>query len=150
MASPNFNRDRAARVLVDAITLGDRTASERHGVSEKTIQRYRARLLTDLELSQVVQKLGREAEHGWHFARARFLRLTFTKLEAMVESATPEHFGHVIDALKAAGELDIAHEVLSVGARAHQQDSEAAGDAAGGAGTRARPEGGDGHGGPGG
>lgn len=117
-----FNRERAARVLVDAITLGDRTAADRHKVAEKTVQRYRARLLTDPELSRIVQEKGRVAEHGWHFARAQFLRKTLAKLEQLVEGATNDQFEHVIDALKAAGELDLATEALGVGSK-HSQSS---------------------------
>jgi hypothetical protein len=94
-------------------------------VSEKTVQRHRARLLSDPELSQLVQKLGREAEHGWHFARARFLRKTLQKLEALVDAATAENFSDVIDALKAAGELDLATEALGVGSRDRQQGTQA-------------------------
>ena len=115
-----FNRERAAMVLVDAITLGDKTAAERHDISEKSVSRYRARLLIDPELSRIVQEKGREAEHGWHFARARFLRKTLQKLEEMVDAATPDHFEHVIAALKAAGELDLATQALGVGTSDHQ------------------------------
>jgi hypothetical protein len=126
-----FNRDRAARILVDAITLGDKTAADRHQVSEKTIQRYRERAKGDAELSALVRSHGREAEHGWHFARARFLRKTLAKLEAMVDAATREDFEHVIDALKAAGELDLATEALGVGSGDHRQDPAAPADQSG-------------------
>lgn len=126
-----FNRERAARVLVDAITLGDRTAADRHQVTEKTVQRYRARLLTDPELSRIVQEKGRVAEHGWHFARAQFLRRTLAKLEALVDDASKNEFEHVINALKAAGELDLATEALGVGSRDRQQGPPAAKDPGG-------------------
>lgn len=128
MASTRINRDRAARILVDAITLGDKTAADRHKVSEKTVQRHRARLKTDLELSALVRELGKEAEHGWHFARARFLRRTLAKLDEMVQAATPEQFEHVIEAMKAAGELDLATEALGVGSVDRQQGPPAAED----------------------
>lgn len=126
-----FNRERAALILVDAITLGDRTAADRHQVSEKSIQRYRARLLTDPSLSAIVQEKGREAEHGWHFARARFLRKTLQKLEELVDKATADNFEHVISALKAAGELDLATEALGVGLSARQQGQSAQEDPSG-------------------
>ena len=129
-----FNTELAARVLVDAIALGDRTAADRHQVSEKTIGRYRARLKTDAELSERVQELGKEAEHGWHFARARFLRRTLKKLDEMVQDAKPEHFEHVIAAMKAAGELDLATEALGVGSvdrRERPPTSEDSGGASG-------------------
>ena len=121
MAAPTYNRERAARILIDAISLGDRTAADRHGVSEKTVQRHRARLLTDTQLSELVRAKSRVAEQGWHVARSQFLRKTFEKLEKMVEAATPEHFDQVINALKAAGELELATEALGVGVVDRQQ-----------------------------
>jgi len=130
-----FDRERAAQILVDAITLGDKTSADRHQVSEKTIQRYRARAKRDTELSARVRELGREAEHGWHFARARFLRKTLAKLESMVDDATREDFEHVINALKAAGDLDLASEALGVGHSDRQQGPPAAEAQGGSSGT---------------
>lgn len=133
-----FNVELAARVLVDAIALGDKTAADRHEVSEKTIQRYRARAKTDTTLSARVRELGKEAEHGWHFARARFLRRTLKKLDELVEQATREDFEQVIAAMKAAGELDLATEALGVGSVDRQQG---AGTAAHSGGTSAEADG---------
>lgn len=129
MAATRINRDRVAQILVDAITLGDRTSADRHKVSVKTVERHRARLKTDPELSALVRKLGAEAEHGWHFARARFLRRTLKKLDEMVQAATADQFEHVIEAMKAAGELDLATEALGVGSVDRQQGSSASEDA---------------------
>jgi hypothetical protein len=131
MASTHINRDRVARILVDAITLGDRTAADRHKVSVKTVERHRARLKVDPVLSALVRELGKEAEHGWHFARARFLRRTLQKLDEMVQEAKPVHFEHVIEAMKAAGELDLATEALGVGSSARGQGPSAPEDPSG-------------------
>jgi len=114
MASKRIDRERIARLLVDAILLGDKTAAVRHKVSEKTVQRHRKRLTTDAELSEIVQKLGRDAEHGWHFRRSQFLRRTLDKLDEMVQNAGPDDFEHVIEALRAAGDLDLASEALGL------------------------------------
>lgn len=129
MPRGGFDREHAARVLVDALTMGDRTAADRNKVSEKTVQRYRARMREDPALAELVQKKGRTAEHGWHFARARFLRRTLEKLDKMVQKAKPEDMPNVIEALKAAGDLDLASEALGVGSRAGDQGSPPAEDA---------------------
>ena len=120
MASTKLNRERAACVVVDAISFGNRTAAKRHSISEKTVQRYRARLAEDPELSDLVAAKGRAAENGWHFARARFLRRSLNKLEKLVQAATVDHFEQITEAIKAVGELDVAREALGVGDRDHQ------------------------------
>lgn len=129
MASTKINKERAARILVDAIVMGDKTAADRHKVAEKTVQRYRARMREDEELSALVRQKGREAEYTWHFARARFLRNTLDKLDEMVKAATVADMPNVIEALKAAGELDLATEALGVGSRSRQPSPSPAEDA---------------------
>jgi hypothetical protein len=129
MPRGGYDRELAARVLVDALTMGDRTAADRNEVSVKTVQRYRARMRDDLVLAELVQKKGRTAEHGWHFARARFLRRTLEKLDKMVQKAKPEDMPNVIEALRAAGDLDLASEALGVGSRVGEQGPSPAEDA---------------------
>jgi hypothetical protein len=46
-----FNYERAAVVLVEAAYYGDKAASERNGVTERTVRNYRERLNEDTELS---------------------------------------------------------------------------------------------------
>ena len=83
----------------------------------------------DVILAELVQKKGQTAEHGWHFARARFLRRTLHKLDEMVQKAKPEDMPNVIEALRAAGDLDLASEALGVGSRVGEQGPASAEDA---------------------
>lgn len=131
MARPGFDPERAARILVDAIALGDKTAAARHKVSEKTVGRYRSRLATDQELSEAVQRISREADKGWHVARARFLRRSLEKLIELVENATPEQMKDVTEALRVVGELEIAREALGVSAGDRRESETPATDAGG-------------------
>lgn len=52
-----FNYDFAALVLYDAAVFGDRFATEKYGITKRSISRYRKRLQTDPILSQKVFEL---------------------------------------------------------------------------------------------
>jgi hypothetical protein len=117
-----FDRDRAARILVDAIALGDRTAADRHQVAERTIVRYRQRLSVDHELSDIVRRLTKESEQGWHVARSRFLRRGLEKLMELVEAAGVSNLKDVTEALRVVGELEIAREALGVSTSDRRED----------------------------
>jgi hypothetical protein len=49
-----FNYEFASLVLVDALVMGDRRAAELHGISTRTLKRYRQRLKIDPHLAQLV------------------------------------------------------------------------------------------------
>lgn len=65
MANPFFNRDKAARIVLDAVVMGDRPACEKHGISLRTLQRYRTKLEDDAELSQVVAQKKEMQDEAW-------------------------------------------------------------------------------------
>jgi hypothetical protein len=60
-----FNRDRAATILVEAAYFGDQPTSEKWVVTTRTIQRYRARLDGDKQLSQLVADKKLTFEGAW-------------------------------------------------------------------------------------
>src|SRR5262245_57696952 len=110
-----FNAERAALVLLDALVLGDARAAEKWEVTERTIQNYRARLAADPHFSRLFADKKRAAEAGWSAVRLRFLRKSIAKLEELVEKATdPKFIPAVADAVKVVGELQIASDALSV------------------------------------
>ncbi len=123
MAKPFFDRERAARILVDAIALGDKTACRLHGITERTLGRYRVRLEGDRQLSEAVRALGEKADRQWTHARTRFLRKAITKLEVLVAEASSDQIKDVAEAVKVVGELDVASQVLNVGNRAHHESA---------------------------
>ena len=112
MASPQFNRERAARILVDAIALGDKTACKQWKINERTLVRYRSRLSSDPQLSELVRAKGRVADEHWSKARVRFLRKAISKLEQLIDSADQDQIRDVSEAVKVVGELQVASAVL--------------------------------------
>jgi hypothetical protein len=130
MARPRIDPDLAAAVLLDAVVHGDKTAADRHGVSEKTVQRYRARTKSDEKLSEVVAEKTARTQLGWHHARANFLRAGLQKAKQLIELANqPEHLPGVIEAISAVGNLEIALATLGAG---HREPSAEAAEASGG------------------
>lgn len=110
-----FNRQRAARILVDAFALGDKTAADKHGVSEKSVQRYRQRLEEDGQLSALVRRLQARAHRDWSASRLNFLRGGIDKLNALVAEADVSQIRDVAEAVKVVGELQVASDALNVG-----------------------------------
>lgn len=113
MGTPVFNRDRAARILIDAIAFGDKTACKQWKITVRTLVRYRARLDTDPKLAELVREKGKVADAHWSKARLRFLRKAIARAEMLLDDATslPE----VVEAIGTIGELDIAAQVLNGG-----------------------------------
>lgn len=114
---PAFDRDRAARILVDAIALGDKAAADKWQVSEKTIQRYRERMQSDPDLSAFVQSILAAEAREWRKVRLNFLRTSIAKLTTLVEAASePKHIRDVSEAIRVVGELQLASDALNVDA----------------------------------
>jgi hypothetical protein len=112
MAAPTFDRDRALRVLVDAFDLGDATACQRHGISVRTLERYRVRLKGDPQLSEAVAQKKEELERDWRQARRRALRSGITKLEQLIQAAEVKQLRDVAGAVKILGDLEVVAGVL--------------------------------------
>lgn len=51
---PAFNYERAAAAIVDAAYMGDKEAAQKHGVTTRTIRRWRKRLETDAYFESLV------------------------------------------------------------------------------------------------
>jgi hypothetical protein len=137
MANPNFDRRKALKVLTDALTMGDRTACERHKISGKTLMRYRKRLEGDPELSLAVLNRVKQEDLEWGAQRRAFLAEGLAKMRELIKQATVAELGAVSGALKVAGDLQIACEALGVGSPDHRQGGaaeEAPSDDAGGEG----------------
>lgn len=60
-----FNHDRAAAILVDAAYQGDEAAALAWGVSVRTVERYRSRMATDLQLAAFVDEKRSLVERDW-------------------------------------------------------------------------------------
>ena len=53
---PAFNYERAAAAIVDAAYMGDKEAAQKHGVTTRTVRRWRKRLETDGYFESIVQE----------------------------------------------------------------------------------------------
>lgn len=127
MASPKFNRERALRILVDAVTLGDRTACEIHKISGKSLCRYRNRLGNDPELARAVREKSRQDDLEWGAQRKAFLSEGIRKMRELIGQATIADLHAVTGAVKIVGELQVTVDTLNVGARADRESPPDAG-----------------------
>jgi hypothetical protein len=129
MGTPVFNRERAARILIDAIAFGDKTACRQWKITVRTLVRYRARLDSDPKLAELVREKGKVADAHWSKARLRFLRKGIEKLEQLIDEAKVGQLADVSDAVRTVGELDIAAQVLNGGNDPDQQGPQSPADA---------------------
>lgn len=125
MATPKFDRDKAIRILVDAVQLGDAKACERHKVTVRTLQNYRKRLDGNPELSQAFAQKKKQSDLEWDAQRRAFLAEGFAKVRELIKEAGLANIRDVVGALKVAGELQVASETLNVGDRADRQGPQA-------------------------
>ena len=112
MAAPVFDRDRAARILVDAELFGIETTCDKWQISRRTLERYREKLRDDPGLSQVVAQKKRLVDEGWQRDACSLVKKTLAKLEALVGAATVENIRDVAGVLKIAGDLLITQTAI--------------------------------------
>lgn len=119
MAAPKRDNLRAARALVDAALQGDATACAKHEITARTLQRYRAALETDEELSAFYAQLSRTVTtQNW----ANELNVTLTTairkqgdLIRGITTSSAENISAVTGAIKALSEIAITRDVLGAG-----------------------------------
>src|SRR5438270_895291 len=111
-----FNRERAARILVDASYTSSAKAAKKWKINERTVQLYRARLANDLELARLYQEAKARADSGWHDERLAFLKVALAKLEELVGLAkSAKDITAVSQAVRVVGELQVAEGALNGG-----------------------------------
>ena len=101
-----------ARVLADAVTLGDEVAAKRHGISPRSVQRYRALAKSDDRLTGAVAAKKKAVDDDWRDSAVQFMRTSIAKLEELVAAAGPDQIREVAGAIKIVGELNVAKDVL--------------------------------------
>jgi hypothetical protein len=111
MARPSRDPDLMRRVVIDAEHLGDEAAAKKHGVSTKTVQRYRAATRTDTKLSEAVQAEKLAMMGTWR----EQLREARQKLlgRVMELSAEDKNLFHVSGALKIVNDAENAAHVIA-------------------------------------
>ncbi|MFA4974154.1 MAG: hypothetical protein WC683_16210 [bacterium] len=136
MATPKFDRDRAIRIVVDAVQMGDAQACAFHKVALRTLQSYRKRLAGDPELAQAHAVKKEQDTLEWDAQRRAFLAEGFAKIRELIKNADLKNLRDVVGALKIAGELQVTVDTLHVSPGANQQSPKAA-EASGGSGEAA-------------
>jgi len=125
-----LNRERAARVLVEAEACGnDQKAAKQLKISDRSIRNYRKLLATDEVLAALFREYSEEEFRGWHLARVRALRRANERAVELIE--TEPDLDKVTRFIEKTGGVDIAGEALGVGSHHHQQREAAAEDPSG-------------------
>jgi hypothetical protein len=120
VAKPQLDNHTAALILVDAILTNDRTAAAKHGITDRTLRRYRDALRTDQELSALFQLARKDAaQRSWAQELDAGLVEVITQIRTRSERLpdTPEGYQAIVDAARALGEIAVAREVLGATAR---------------------------------
>jgi uncharacterized protein (DUF2384 family) len=115
MAAANFDYERAARALAQAAIEDDATAAKAEGITVRTLQRYRKRLQTDANLSQLVAHKKAVLEKAWahKIAPAQRAALDFlTKAMRELNPADPDAVHSAAGALKIITECGLVNEVI--------------------------------------
>jgi len=107
-----FDYQKAARVLVDAVAHGDRHAADKWQVSQRTVANYRQRLIDDELFAQVFRAQSHSAS-GWHAARREALETVYVRIKEM---ATDKGFDYqqfkVLSVFaQQSGDLEMNHEM---------------------------------------
>lgn len=112
---PAFNYERASAAIVDAAYMGDKEAAQKHGVTTRTIRRWRDRLDTDVYLSSSVREKKILTDQEWAGELPSAIRagIRFVR-ESAKESklGNPEATKVVADALKILVEVALTREIL--------------------------------------
>jgi hypothetical protein len=117
MAAPNFNSERAARLLAEASfsMLSDKVFAERHEISEKTLRNYRARMRADPTFAALCRRTKEHAMSDWAESLVPAIKAAIAFLgRAAVEcdAADPDAVHSVAGALKILSEVATTQRVI--------------------------------------
>lgn len=100
-------------IAAEADFIGEAEAAKRHGISARTVRRYRDRVAKSPELAQDVKLKKIAMSEKWIDSAGQFLDSAIAKLKELVDSSTgPEHIHPVSGAIKIVGELKLGASVL--------------------------------------
>lgn len=112
---PSFDYERAAVILAEAAFSDDRTVCQRHGITDRTLRRYRKRMLSDPRLSTFVREKQARLTEQWTHELAPAIGAAIRFLKQAAQSADPSDpaaIRAVAEALKGLAEIDMTREVL--------------------------------------
>jgi len=121
---PRFNYEKASTVLVDAAYPNDQQAADKHGVSTRTIQRWRKRLDSDAKLAAFVARKKDMHDRGWASDLAAAKKSATQFLEtapSKIPAVTPEYIHAVAGALKILADADAVRKFLDARISQHNR-----------------------------
>lgn len=106
--------DRVALILVEAAFFGEKQTAQRWSISTKTIERYRARLDEDSELSGFVALKKQAFESSWADEIPASIRAGIRFLGEAAKRAdyTPESIHAIAGAVKILAEVGLTKEII--------------------------------------
>jgi len=115
MAAPNFNAEKAAMALVDALLTTDIAAAEKWEVSRRTILNWRKRLDTDPEFSRLFQEKRAAVEKEWADELPAAIRASVDFIKRSAQSTNvsdPDMLHSMAGALKILTETAAMRQLL--------------------------------------
>lgn len=131
LANPNFDQDKAAKIVLDAEMMGDEAASKKWSVSERSIQRYRKKLGSSPELARVVESKKALQDAAWAHQIPEAIEACIKYIREAAEAcdrSDPNAVHAIAGAAKVLSEIKMTREVIDARlAESHRQNDEAPG-----------------------
>ena len=127
--SREFNKERAAKALVDAILMGDNEAAKKYGVSYKSLQGWRSRLDTDTEFRQFFQELRAKKDERWadDLAAALASGIRFLKdAGTQADPKDPDAIAAITGAVEMLADIALTQKMVDERLRAAREARETA------------------------
>lgn len=113
MASTKRDNERIARILVEAETTGnDRKVAGRHGITDRTLRNWRARLKKDGELSALFLERLEGVELSWRWDLVRTMRVALRRARTLLRKETD--LDKVTNLIEQAGGVGTSREALGL------------------------------------
>ena len=96
--------DRRARILIDAMYMGEKDAAKKHGVSIRSIMNWKKELGNDSEFSTIFRKYANEREKSWADEIPAALEASINFLKSAANEASPKN-ADVIKAISGATQV---------------------------------------------
>lgn len=112
MARPTFDRDKAIRVLLDAMHLGDEGAAKLHKISRRSVINYRKRIGDAPELAQAFAAEKKANQETWREQLSETQRFLLGRVKALAEKS--DNLFHVSGALKIVSDASNAERSIDL------------------------------------
>jgi hypothetical protein len=119
LAAKKLNYERAAKILCDAVLMGDRKAAEKWKTTVRTIQNYRVRLETDEKLRNLVAQLQERQDKDWASEipavlaeGMAFMRAAFVDNRNNGGTLAADNIDSLTHAIEALADIDLTRQLI--------------------------------------